>query len=122
MIKTSAFPYHGDGLRMIGYFAIDDAGPSSRPAFSFAPEAPGLDELNPSAALAWRARTRNSHSIFTAKGKSFTDRGRLLSDSKLFMEDPMRTRSRAQAALSVLRAQRRRWHSGCCYRYCFGGT
>src|SRR6266481_9287569 len=46
MINTSVLSYHGDGLRMIGYFAIDDANPSPRPAVLIAPEAPGLDDFN----------------------------------------------------------------------------
>ena len=41
MINTSVPSYHGDGLRMIGYFAIDDANPGPRPAVLVAPEAPG---------------------------------------------------------------------------------
>jgi len=43
MINTSVLPYHGDGLRMVGYFAIDDANSGSRPAVLVAPEAPGLE-------------------------------------------------------------------------------
>jgi dienelactone hydrolase len=46
MINTSAIPYHGDGLRMVGYFAIDDANRGARPAVLVAPEAPGLDDFN----------------------------------------------------------------------------
>jgi dienelactone hydrolase len=124
MIITSAIPYHGDGLRMVGYFAIDDAYPGARPAVLVAPEAPGLDDFNRErctrlAALGYAAFALDFH----GGGEVIRDRAQVTERLKLFMADPMRTRSRALAALSTLRAQ-----SGvddariAAIGYCFGGT
>jgi len=124
MINTSVLPYHGDGLRMVGYFAIDDANPGSRPAVLVAPEAPGLDDFNRErctrlAALGYAAFALDIH----GGGEVIGNREQMAERLKLFMADPMRTRSRAQAALSTLRAQ-----PGvdgtrvAAIGYCFGGT
>src|SRR5258708_17085247 len=106
MINTSVPSYHGDGLRMIGYFAIDDANPGPRPAVLVAPEAPGLDEFNRErctrlAALGYAAFALDIHGGGEVLGK----REQMAERLKLFIADPMRTRSRAPAALSTLRAQ-----------------
>src|SRR5580700_10968281 len=124
MIKTSAFPYHGDGLRMVGYFAIDDASPTSRPAVLVAPEAPGLDDFNRQrctrlAALGYAAFALDFH----GEGEVITDRGELSARVQSFQSDPMRIRSRAQSALATLLAQP---HIDAArvaaIGYCFGGT
>jgi dienelactone hydrolase len=75
MINTNAIPYHGDGLRMVGYFAIDDAVPGARPAVLVAPEAPGLDDFNRErcarlAALGYAAFALDIH----GEGEVITDR------------------------------------------------
>jgi len=106
MINTSAIPYHGDGLRMVGYFAIEDAYTGARPAVLVAPEAPGLDDFNRErctrlAALGYAAFALDIHGA----GEVIRDRNEMTERLKLFMADPMRTRSRAHAALSTLRAQ-----------------
>ena len=46
MIKTSVLTYEADGVRMMGYLAMDDARGGARPAVLIAPEAPGLDDYN----------------------------------------------------------------------------
>src|SRR5258708_23825446 len=106
MINTNVLSYHGDGLRMIGYFAIDDANPGPRPAVLIAPEAPGLDDFNRErctrlAALGYAAFALDIH----GGGAMIANREQMNQRLKLFIADPMRTRNRAQAPLSTLRAQ-----------------
>src|SRR5260370_22753311 len=124
MINTSVMRYHADGLRMVGYFAIEDANSGSRPAVLVAPEAPGLDDFNRErctrlAAVGYAAFALDIH----GGGEVLATREQMAERLKLFMADPMRTRSRAQAALSTLRAQ-----PGvdgtrvAAIGYCFGGT
>src|SRR5258708_17979192 len=106
MINTSVPSYHGDGLRMIGYFAIDDANPGPRPAVLVAPEAPGLDDFNRErctrlAALGYAAFALDIH----GGGGVIGNREQMTERIKMFMSDPMRARNSAQAALATLRAQ-----------------
>ena len=124
MITTRSIPYQGDGLRMLGYFAVDDARHGPRPAVLVAPEAPGLDDFNRQrctrlAALGYAAFALDFH----GEGEVITDRGELSARLQSFQADPMRTRSRAQSALAALLAQpdidaARVAAIG----YCFGGT
>jgi dienelactone hydrolase len=124
MITTRSIPYQGDGLRMVGYFSVDDARGGARPAVLLAPEAPGLDDFNRQrctrlAALGYAAFALDFH----GEGEVITDRGELSARLQSFQADPMRTRSRAQSALAALLAQpdidaARVAAIG----YCFGGT
>jgi dienelactone hydrolase len=124
MIKTQAQTYEADGIRMIGYLAVDDAQSGTRPGVLIAPEAPGLDDYN-------RERCRRMAELgfaalaldFHGEGFVFTDRERLMASLQEFMAEPLRIRTRAQAALAALRS-----HSGvdasrmAAIGYCFGGT
>jgi dienelactone hydrolase len=124
MITTSAIPYHGDGLRMLGYLAVDDARLGARPAVLIAPEAPGLDDFNRQrctrlAALGYAAFALDFH----GEGEVITDRGQMAARLEMFRGDPMRTRGRAQSALSALLALPRIDGARvAAIGYCFGGT
>jgi dienelactone hydrolase len=124
MIKTNVLTYEADGVRMMGYLAIDDARAGARPAILIAPEAPGLDDYN-------RERCRRLAELglvalaldFNGEGYVFTDRDRMMASVQAFMAEPLRVRARAEAALAALRSQ-----SGvdasrmAAIGYCFGGT
>jgi dienelactone hydrolase len=124
MIKTSVLTYEADGVRMMGYLAVDDARVGERPAVLIAPEAPGLDDYN-------RERCRRMAALglaalaidFNGEGFVFTDRERMMSNVQTFMAEPLRIRARAEAALAALRSQ-----SGvdaarmAAVGYCFGGS
>lgn len=124
MIKTSAISYNGDGTRMIGFLAIDDARSGARPAVLVAPEAPGLDDFNRErcnrlAALGYAAFGLDFH----GEGEVIKDREEMGTRLKQFMADPLRTRARAQAALSALLAQPHVDGTRiAAIGYCFGGT
>jgi dienelactone hydrolase len=124
MISTSAITYHGDGARMIGYLAMDDARSGLRPAVLLAPEAPCLDDFNRErcrllAALGYAAFALDFH----GEGAVITDRDEMMKRLQVFMADPLRTRARAQAALTALREQPRIDGARLAViGYCFGGT
>ena len=124
MIKTSAITYHGDGARMIGFLAIDDARGNDRPAVLVAHEAPGLDDLNRErcmrlAALGYAAFALDFH----GEGEVLKNREEMMKRLASFAADPLRTRTRALAALSALRAQPQVDDSRvAAIGYCFGGT
>jgi dienelactone hydrolase len=124
MITTRSIPYQGDGLRMVGYFCVDDARRAPRPAVLVAPEAPGLDDFNRQrctrlAALGYAAFALDFH----GEGEVITDRGELSARLQAFAADPMRIRSRAQSALATLLAQSDIDAARvAAIGYCFGGT
>lgn len=124
MIRNTTVEYHGDGVGMIGFLAIDEARGGPRPAVLVAPEAPGLDDLNRErcnrlAGLGYAAFGLDFH----GGGEIITDRKQIPARLQPFMTDPLRTRARAQAALSALRAQPRVDGTRLAViGYCFGGT
>jgi dienelactone hydrolase len=124
MITTAPVHYHGDGVRMIGHLALDQTRSGLRPAVLVAPEAPGLDDLNRErcrrlAALGYAAFGLDFH----GNGEVITDRGTIPARLQPFMADPLRTRARAQAALSALRGHPRIDAARIAViGYCFGGT
>jgi dienelactone hydrolase len=124
MIKTSVLTYEADGVRMMGYLAIDAAHAGARPAVLIAPEAPGLDDYN-------RERCRRMAELgvvalaldFHGEGFVFTDRERMMASLHAFMAEPLRIRARAEAALAALRSQNGVDASRmAAIGYCFGGT
>jgi dienelactone hydrolase len=124
MIKTSNLTYAADGVRMVGFLALDDACDGARPAVLIAPEAPGLDEYN-------RERCRRLAQIgyvalaldFHGEGFVFTERERMMMNLQSFMAEPLRIRARAAAALAALKSQSSVDASRtAAIGYCFGGT
>jgi dienelactone hydrolase len=124
MIKTSVLTYEADGVRMMGYLALDDARSGARPAVLIAPEAPGLDDYN-------RERCRRMAEIgfvalaldFNGEGFVFTDRERMMASLQSFMAEPLRIRARAEAALAALKSQSNVDATRmAAIGYCFGGT
>jgi dienelactone hydrolase len=124
MIKTSVLNYEADGVRMMGYLALDDARVGARPAVLIAPEAPGLDDYN-------RERCRRMAEIgyvalaldFHGEGFVFTDRERMTANLQAFMAEPLRIRARAEAALAALKSQSSVDATRvAAIGYCFGGT
>lgn len=124
MIKTSVVTYEADGVRMMGYLALDDARSGARPAVLIAPEAPGLDDYN-------RERCRRMAEIgfvalaldFHGEGFVFADRERMMANLQSFMAEPLRIRARAEAALAALKLQSNVDATRmAAIGYCFGGT
>jgi dienelactone hydrolase len=124
MIKTRTVDYHGDGVRMLGFLAIDAERQDLSPAVLVAPEAPGLDDFNRErcnllAALGYAAFALDFH----GDGTVLANPEQIGAHVKTFQADPVRTRARAQAALAALRAQ-----PGvdgtrvAAIGYCFGGS
>ena len=124
MINTQAISYQGDGVHMVGFFAFDDARSGPRPAVLAAPEAPGVDEFHKErcrrlAALGYAVLGLDFH----GEGEVLRDREQMMGRLKVLMDDPLRTRSRAQAALAALCAQPQVDASRvAAIGYCFGGT
>jgi dienelactone hydrolase len=124
MIETRSVPYHGDGVRMIGFLAFDNERAGPRPAVIVAHEAPGLDDFNRErckrlAALGYAAFALDFH----GEGEVIQDRSKMMQRLEAFTADPLRTRARAESALAAVRAQagvdgKRVAAIG----YCFGGT
>jgi dienelactone hydrolase len=124
MINTQAVSYQGDGIHMVGFFAVDDARRGPRPAVLAAPEAPGLDDFH-------KERCRRLATLgyavlgldFHGEGEVLRDREQMAARLKVLAADPMRTRGRAQAALAALCAQPHVDASRVAViGYCFGGT
>jgi dienelactone hydrolase len=124
MIETNVLSYEGDGVRMMGFLARNDAYTGKRPGVLLAPEAPGLDDYN-------RERCRRLAALgyvvlaldFHGEGTVLTDRAEMMKRLQDFMAEPLRIRARAGAALAALQTQADVEASRiAAIGYCFGGT
>jgi dienelactone hydrolase len=104
-MKTDDLDYDVDGRRMVGFYAVDDSIPGSRPAVLVAPHAPGVDDFTRGratrlASLGYAALTLDYH----GEGRPHPAeefRPRLAA----FHEEPDRIRQIGQAALGRLLGQ-----------------
>lgn len=124
VIQTRTVEYHGDGLRMLGYLAVDPARAGLRPAVLVAHEAPGLDDFNRErcrklAELGYTAFAIDYH----GEGEIIADRAVITARMQALAANPQRLRARVGAALDALRAQSRIDVGRiAAIGYCFGGT
>jgi dienelactone hydrolase len=123
-VKTEDIEYHADGVRLVGYLAVDDAKPGKRPGVLVAPEGGGLVDLTKSIA---RRLAEAGYAAFAmdyyGDGKPLADMKEAMPRVMAFMAEPSGIRARAAAALAVLVAQPQTDPGRlAAIGYCFGGT
>lgn len=122
-MHTQDIEYSADGVRMIGQYVVDDSKPG-RPGILICHEGPGLTDHTKKiaarlAGLGYAAFAMDYH----GDGKPLADRTQTMARLAPWMADPTGIRTRALAALDVLKSQKdvdpaRLAAIG----YCFGGT
>ena len=123
-MHTRDIEYSADGVRMIGQYVVDDSKPGRRAGILICHEGPGLTDHTKKiaarlAGLGYAAFAMDYH----GDGKPLADRTQTMARLAPWMADPTGIRTRALAALDVLKSQKdvdpaRLAAIG----YCFGGT
>lgn len=123
-MRTEDIEYRADGVRMIGQYVVDDSKPGQRAGVLVCHEGPGLTGHTKKiaarlAGLGYAAFAMDYH----GDGKPLADLTQTMARLTPWMADPTGIRTRALAALDVLKAQKEvdpaRLAS---IGYCFGGT
>lgn len=123
-MHTQDIEYSADGVRMLGQYVVDDSKPGRRAGILICHEGPGLTDHTKKiaarlAGLGYAAFAMDYH----GDGKPLADRTQTMARLTPWMADPTGIRTRALAALDVLKSQKdvdpaRLAAIG----YCFGGT
>ena len=123
-MRTEDIEYRADGVRMVGQYVVDEAKPGRRAGVLVCHEGPGLSDHTKKiatrlAGLGYAAFAMDYH----GDGKPLADPSQTMTRLQPWMADPTGIRTRALAALDVLKAQKdvdpaRLAAIG----YCFGGT
>lgn len=123
-MHTQDIEYSADGVRMLGQYVVDDSKPGRRAGILICHEGPGLTDHTKKiaarlAGLGYAAFAMDYH----GDGKPLADRTQTMARLAPWMADPTGIRTRALAALDVLKSQKdvdpaRLAAIG----YCFGGT
>lgn len=123
-MHTQDIEYRADGTSMIGQYVVDDAKSGRRPGVLVIHEGPGLTEHTKNiaarlAGLGYAAFAMDYH----GGGKPLADLADVRARIAAWIADPTGSRTRALAALDVLKAQKE-VDSGrlAAIGYCFGGT
>ena len=123
-MRTEDIEYRADGVRMVGQYVVDDSKPGRRAGVLVCHEGPGLTDHTKKiaarlAGLGYAAFAMDYH----GDGKPLADLTQTMARLGPWMADPTGIRTRALAALDVLKAQKEvdpvRLAS---IGYCFGGT
>jgi dienelactone hydrolase len=122
-VRIEDIEYQGDGRRLLGRFAVDDARPGPRPGVLIAHEGPGLDDharetAERLAGLGYAAFALDYH----GDGTTLPREGMMERLGEL-MGDPDRTRALGAAGLDVLLAREEVDSTRvAAIGFCFGGT
>ncbi|MGH8432023.1 MAG: dienelactone hydrolase family protein, partial [Solimonas sp.] len=123
-VRTQDIEYQADGISMIGQYAVDDAKSGRRPGVLVIHEGPGLTEHTKNiaarlAGLGYAAFAMDYH----GGGKPLPSLDDARARIAAWIADPTVSRTRALAALDVLKAQKE-VDTGrlAAIGYCFGGT
>ena len=123
-MHTQDIEYSADGVRMIGQYVVDDSKPGRRAGVLVCHEGPGLTEHTKKiaarlAGLGYAAFAMDYH----GDGKPLADRTQTMARLAPWMADPTGIRTRALAALDVLKSQKEVDPAKlAAIGYCFGGT
>ncbi len=123
-MRTQDIDYTADGVRMIGQYVVDDSKPGRRGGVLVCHEGPGLTDHTKKiaarlAGLGYAAFAMDYH----GDGKPLADITQTMARLAPWMADPTGIRTRARAALDVLKAQKEVDPARlAAIGYCFGGT
>ena len=123
-MHTQDIEYSADGVRMIGQYVVDDSKPGRRAGVLVCHEGPGLTDHTKKiaarlAGLGYAAFAMDYH----GDGKPLADRTQTMARLAPWMADPTGIRTRALAALDVLKSQKEVDPAKlAAIGYCFGGT
>lgn len=123
-LRTQDIEYRADGVRMVGQYVVDDSKPGRRSGVLVCHEGPGLTDHTKKIAarlggLGYAAFAMDYH----GDGKPLADVSQTMARLSPWMADPTGIRTRALAALDVLKAQREVDPARLAViGYCFGGT
>jgi dienelactone hydrolase len=123
-MRTEDIEYHGDGVRMVGQYALDETKDGRRPGVMICHEGPGLTDHTKKiaqrlAALGYAAFAMDYH----GGGKPLDDLNETRARLAPWLADPTGIRLRANAALATLGARKEVDPARLAViGYCFGGT
>jgi dienelactone hydrolase len=123
-MKTQDIEYRADGVRLVGYLAVDETRPGKRPGVIVAHEGGGLGEHAKERArrLAALGYVAFASDMF-GDGRELTGRDEMMKTIGGLMGDLPKLRGRIRAALEVIRAQPQVEPAKIAgIGYCFGGT
>jgi dienelactone hydrolase len=123
-MRTEDIEYRADGVRMVGQYVVDDSRSGRRAGVMVCHEGPGLTDHTKKiaarlAGLGFAAFAMDYH----GDGKPLADPSQTMARLQPWMADPTGIRTRALAALDVLKAQKEVDPARlAAIGYCFGGT
>ena len=123
-MRTQDIEYSADGVRMIGQYVVDDSKPGRRAGVLVCHEGPGLTEHTKKIAARLARLGYTTFAMdYHGDGKPLADRTQTMARLAPWMADPTGIRTRARAALDVLKAQQEVDPARlAAIGYCFGGT